>query len=112
MLDGVRLPDAARLPEARGLKAPLSCLTEARHGIVWGALGAARDCLTTTLDYAVSRGVIPVAAAGNQGMLGSTAITRHSWVLPVVACDLQGKPMNQSNLGRSLGRRGSVPAHG
>ena len=62
--------------------------------------------LEEALDYAVSRGVIPVAAAGNQGMLGSTAITRHSWVLPVVACDLQGKPMNQSNLGRSLGRRG------
>ncbi|MGC1214082.1 MAG: acyl-CoA dehydrogenase family protein, partial [Micromonospora sp.] len=41
-LDDVRLPADARLPEAIGLKAPLSCLTEARHGIVWGALGAAR----------------------------------------------------------------------
>jgi subtilisin family serine protease len=50
--------------------------------------------------------VIPVAAAGNQGMLGSTAITRHPWVLPVVACDRQGRPMNQSNLGSSLGKRG------
>src|SRR4051794_4213217 len=55
VLDEVRLPDSARLPWARGLKAPLSCLTEARYGIVWGALGAARDCLTTTLDYALSR---------------------------------------------------------
>jgi glutaryl-CoA dehydrogenase len=54
-LDEVRLPDAARLPEARGLKAPLSCLTEARYGIVWGALGAARECLWVTLDYALSR---------------------------------------------------------
>jgi glutaryl-CoA dehydrogenase len=54
-LDDVRLSDAARLPEARGLKAPLSCLTEARYGIVWGALGAARDCLSVALDYAVSR---------------------------------------------------------
>jgi glutaryl-CoA dehydrogenase len=54
-LDEVRLPDAARLPEARGLKAPLSCLTEARYGIVWGSLGAARDCLSVTLDYALSR---------------------------------------------------------
>jgi subtilisin family serine protease len=62
--------------------------------------------LEEALDYAVSRGVIPVAAAGNQGMLGSTAITRHPWVLPVVACDRQGRPMNQSNLGSSLGRRG------
>jgi subtilisin family serine protease len=62
--------------------------------------------LEEALDYAVNRGVIPVAAAGNQGMLGSTAITRHPWVLPVVACDRQGRPMNQSNLGSSLGKRG------
>jgi glutaryl-CoA dehydrogenase len=54
-LDDVRLPDSARLPEARGLKAPLSCLTEARFGIIWGALGAARDCLETALDYATTR---------------------------------------------------------
>jgi glutaryl-CoA dehydrogenase len=54
-LDEVRLPEAARLPEARGLKAPLSCLTEARFGIIWGALGAARDCLSVARDYALSR---------------------------------------------------------
>lgn len=62
--------------------------------------------LEEALDYAASRGVIPVAAAGNQGTLGSTAITRHPWVLPVGACDLQGRPMRASNLGSSLGRRG------
>ncbi|HEY0699015.1 MAG TPA: acyl-CoA dehydrogenase family protein [Micromonospora sp.] len=55
VLDGVRLPADAELPGATGLKAPLSCLTEARHGIVWGALGAARDCLDVTLDYARTR---------------------------------------------------------
>jgi glutaryl-CoA dehydrogenase len=55
VLDEVRLPEDARLPGAEGLKAPLSCLTEARYGIVWGALGAARDCLTTAIDYALSR---------------------------------------------------------
>ncbi|WP_091458894.1 acyl-CoA dehydrogenase family protein [Micromonospora inyonensis] len=54
-LDDVRLPADALLPEAAGLKAPLSCLTEARFGIVWGALGAARDCLETTLRYATTR---------------------------------------------------------
>ncbi|MDG4836366.1 acyl-CoA dehydrogenase family protein [Micromonospora sp. WMMD967] len=54
-LDDVRLPADARLPEASGLKAPLSCLTEARYGIVWGAVGAARDCLETTLAYAGTR---------------------------------------------------------
>jgi glutaryl-CoA dehydrogenase len=54
-LDDVRLPASAQLPLARGLKAPLSCLTEARYGIVWGALGAARDSLHAALDYAGSR---------------------------------------------------------
>ena len=54
-LDDVRVPSSCRLPSATGLKAPLSCLTEARFGIIWGALGAARDCLATALDYAGSR---------------------------------------------------------
>jgi subtilisin family serine protease len=62
--------------------------------------------LEEALLRAVRRGVIVVAAAGNQGTLGSSAITRHPWVIPVVACDLRGRPMNESNLGRSLGRRG------
>jgi glutaryl-CoA dehydrogenase len=51
----VRLPASALLPEARGLGAPLSCLNEARFGIVFGALGAARDSLEATLDYATTR---------------------------------------------------------
>ncbi|MEV6600278.1 acyl-CoA dehydrogenase family protein [Actinoplanes sp. NPDC051346] len=54
-LDDVRVPDSARLPLARGLKGPLTCLTEARFGIVWGALGAARDCLETAIAYAGAR---------------------------------------------------------
>ncbi|MDW5327597.1 acyl-CoA dehydrogenase family protein [Plantactinospora sp. KLBMP9567] len=55
VLDEVRLPADAQLPAAAGLRAPLSCLTEARYGIVWGALGAARDCLHAAIDYATSR---------------------------------------------------------
>lgn len=55
VLEGVRVPSGAMFPEVRGLRGPLSCLTEARYGIVWGALGAARDCLHTALDYAGSR---------------------------------------------------------
>jgi glutaryl-CoA dehydrogenase len=55
ILEGVRLPESARLPEARGLSAPLSCLNEARFGIMFGAVGAARDCLQTALAYADSR---------------------------------------------------------
>jgi subtilisin family serine protease len=58
------------------------------------------------LDYAIQRGVILVAASGNQGALGSSAITRHPWVIPVAAYDLSGRPMTQSNLGRSIGRQG------
>jgi glutaryl-CoA dehydrogenase len=55
VLDEARLPGEALLPGATGLKAPLSCLTEARHGIAWGALGAARDCLETAIAYACER---------------------------------------------------------
>jgi glutaryl-CoA dehydrogenase len=57
VLEDVHLPPDAVLPEASGLRGPLSCLNEARFGIVFGALGAARDCLGTTIDYAVSREV-------------------------------------------------------
>jgi len=57
VLDSVRLPGSALLPEARGLSAPLGCLAEARFGIVFGALGAARDCLETTIAYAQERQV-------------------------------------------------------
>lgn len=62
--------------------------------------------LEEALDYSASRGVIIVAATGNQGTIGSSAITRHPWVIPVVAYDLRARPMNESNLGRSIGRRG------
>ncbi|MBN9609964.1 MAG: acyl-CoA dehydrogenase [Actinobacteria bacterium 69-20] len=55
--DSVRLGPEAILPDARGLKAPLSCLTQARTGILFGALGAARDCLEVALDYVGTRTV-------------------------------------------------------
>ncbi len=55
VLDGVRLPDAAAFPHVRGLKGPLSCLNEARYGIVWGAMGAARSSLEAALRYAGER---------------------------------------------------------
>jgi subtilisin family serine protease len=69
--------------------------------------------LEEALDYSARRGVIVVAAAGNQGTVGSSAITRHPWVIPVVACDLRGRPLGFSNLGNSIGRRGlSAPGDG
>ncbi|HET9419727.1 MAG TPA: acyl-CoA dehydrogenase family protein [Nocardioides sp.] len=55
VLDGVRLPGSAVLPEVTGLSGPLSCLSEARFGIVFGSLGAARDCLETAIAYARER---------------------------------------------------------
>ena len=54
-LDEVRLPADAVLPGARGLAGPLGCLNEARFGIIWGSLGAARTCWLTARDYACSR---------------------------------------------------------
>ena len=55
VLDGVRLPADAVFPEVTGLKGPLSCLNEARYGIVWGCLGAARSSYETALDYSRTR---------------------------------------------------------
>jgi subtilisin family serine protease len=66
----------------------------------------AEPALDNALGQAARDGVIVVAAAGNQGTLGSTAITRHPWVLPVVAYTLTGRPIAYSNLGHSIGWRG------
>jgi glutaryl-CoA dehydrogenase len=55
LLDDVRLPADAMLPEANSLRGPLSCLNEARYGIVWGAAGAARACFEAALDYSTER---------------------------------------------------------
>jgi subtilisin family serine protease len=62
--------------------------------------------LQEALDYAAGRGALVVAAGGNQGTLGGSAITRHPWVIPIVAYDSRGRPMNESNLGNSMGKRG------
>jgi glutaryl-CoA dehydrogenase len=53
--DRCRLPDSALLPHAKGLKAALSCLTQARYGIGWGVLGAAMDCYETARAYSITR---------------------------------------------------------
>lgn len=64
VLDEVRVPESARLPKAEGLKAPLSCLTQARYGIAWGGVGAAMACFDEALHYSKSRIVFdkPLAA--------------------------------------------------
>jgi subtilisin family serine protease len=80
-------------------------------GLVPSTRGEQR--LKESLDYAAKRGVIVVAAAGNHGLLGSSVITRHPWIIPVTACDLNGRVSPASNLGVSIGRRGlSAPGEG
>lgn len=66
VLDGVRLPAEAAFPEVRGLKGPLSCLNEARFGIVFGAVGAARDALESTIAYAQERDIFERPLSGYQ----------------------------------------------
>lgn len=66
----------------------------------------AESKLGEALDYAARKRVITVAAAGNQGTVGSSAITGHPWVIPVAACNIQGRPLAESNLGSSIGRQG------
>jgi len=66
VLEDVRLPADAVLPEVAGLSGPLSCLNEARFGIVFGALGAARDCLETAITYSREREIFDKPLAGYQ----------------------------------------------
>jgi subtilisin family serine protease len=67
---------------------------------------AGERALEEALNYAARRNVMVVAAAGNQAVVGSSAITRHPWVIPVAGCDPQGGLMAESNIGKSIGRNG------
>ncbi len=78
-LDGVRVGPESLLPGASGLRGPLSCLTQARTGILFGALGAARDCLTTAIDYAGSRIVFGNPLAGYQLTQAKLADMTTAW---------------------------------
>ncbi|MET8999719.1 acyl-CoA dehydrogenase family protein [Amycolatopsis sp. Hca4] len=66
VLDGVRLPESAAFPEVRGLRGPLSCLNEARYGILFGVVGAARACYEAALEYTLSRSQFGKPLAGFQ----------------------------------------------
>jgi glutaryl-CoA dehydrogenase len=66
VLQDVKVPDSARLPNVEGLKGPLGCLTQARYGIAWGALGAALACFDEGLSYAKQRVVFDKPLAGFQ----------------------------------------------
>jgi subtilisin family serine protease len=62
--------------------------------------------LKDALDHAAAKGALVVAAAGNQGIIGGSALTRHPWVIPVAACDLRGRPTAYSNRTGTLNRKG------
>lgn len=67
-LDGVRIPDANRLPGVKGLKGPLGCLTQARYGITWGPIGAAIACFREAVDYTRERILFGRPVAANQAV--------------------------------------------
>ncbi|MFJ7241374.1 acyl-CoA dehydrogenase family protein [Streptomyces olivaceus] len=84
VLDDVRLPADAVLPEARGLRGPLSCLSHARYGIVWGSMGAARSSFEAALEYAKSREQFGRAIGGfqlTQAKLADMAVELHKGIL-------------------------------
>ncbi|MGQ4513925.1 acyl-CoA dehydrogenase family protein [Streptomyces sp. DW26H14] len=84
VLDGVRLPDDAMLPGARGLGGPLSCLNQARYGIVWGAMGAARACFESALGYSREREQFGRPIGGfqlTQAKLADMALELHKGIL-------------------------------
>jgi glutaryl-CoA dehydrogenase len=76
-LQDVEVPDESRLPEAEGMKAPLSCLTQARYGISWGAIGAAMACYEEVVDYTKERRV-------QGGWLAAKQLTQEKLVMMLV----------------------------
>ncbi|MEV8123753.1 acyl-CoA dehydrogenase family protein [Streptomyces sp. NPDC085944] len=84
VMDDVRLPADAVLPEATGLRGPLSCLSHARYGIVWGSMGAARSSFEAALEYAKSREQFGRAIGGfqlTQAKLADMAVELHKGIL-------------------------------
>jgi subtilisin family serine protease len=93
---------AAAITECIHAKANIINLSSA---IVRGSQKS-EDRLSEALDFAAQKGVIVVAAAGNQGIVGSTIITRHPWVIPVAACNQNGIPLAFSNFSAIIGKQG------
>ncbi|HTW41750.1 MAG TPA: acyl-CoA dehydrogenase family protein [Solirubrobacteraceae bacterium] len=102
LLDDVRLPADAVLPEVSSLRGPLSCLNEARYGIVWGAAGAARACFEAALDYAKERIAFgrPIAA---------TQIQQHK--LAHMALEVNRATLLALHLGRLKDEHRLAPEH-
>ncbi len=82
--DGVRVPEANRLPNVKGLKGPLGCLTQARYGITWGPIGAAVACLDEALRYSKERMLFGRPVAATQ----SAQIKMADWARRITAAQL------------------------
>ncbi|MER7196439.1 acyl-CoA dehydrogenase [Streptomyces sp. CB01635] len=112
VLDGVRLPASARLPEARGVGAPLTCLNEARYGIVWGVTGAARSAWQAAADYAGQREQFgkPIAAFQlTQQKLVDMALELHKATLTALRlADLKDSPAGVHPAQISFGKLNNV----
>ncbi|MGH2858160.1 MAG: acyl-CoA dehydrogenase family protein [Solirubrobacteraceae bacterium] len=102
LLDDVRLPSDALLPEATSLRGPLSCLNEARYGIVWGAIGAARACFEAALSYSRER-----VAFGRP--IGATQIQQQK--LATMAVEVNRGALLALHLGRMKDRGRLAPEH-
>ncbi|MGP0101993.1 MAG: acyl-CoA dehydrogenase family protein, partial [Solirubrobacteraceae bacterium] len=102
LLDDVRLPEEAVLPEVSSLRGPLSCLNEARYGIVWGAAGAARACFESALAYSKERIAFgrPIAA---------TQIQQHK--LAHMALEVNRATLLALHLGRMKDEHRLLPEH-
>lgn len=108
MSGGENMPSTTPLALAAAI---INCIDQGAR-VINLSLGLARTsvpgerALEHAVGYAAKRGVKVVTAGGNQGIIGSSAITLHSWLVPVVACDLLGRPLKESNIGHSIGIRG------
>jgi glutaryl-CoA dehydrogenase len=100
ILEEVRLPADAVFPEVRGLKGPLSCLNEARYGIIWGAMGAARSALQSALSYSIDRQQFGRSIAGFQ-------LTQNK--LAQMTVELTNGTLLALHLGRLKDRKGLRP---
>src|SRR6476659_2970462 len=100
VLEDVRVPAGAVFPDVRGLKGPLSCLNEARFGIIWGAMGAARSALASALDYSIERKQFGRPIAGFQ-------LTQHK--LAQMTVELTNGTLLALHLGRLKDTKGLRP---
>lgn len=95
-MDGVEIPEENLLPKAQGLSGPFGCLTNARYGIAWGALGAAESCLKIARQYTLDRIQFKRPLAANQIMQKKMADMLTEIALGLTACLHVGRLKDQN----------------